>query len=49
MAAAEESAKQKGFAEIELNVWRFNEGAEQFYWELGYQPTRTHYSKRLSN
>lgn len=47
MAAAEDLAREKGFTEIELNVWRFNDGAEKFYLDLGYQPTRTYYGKRF--
>ncbi|MFI5350448.1 MAG: GNAT family N-acetyltransferase [Elusimicrobiota bacterium] len=47
MSGAEKFAKENGFLELELNVWKFNPDAEEFYGRLGYAATRTSFSKKL--
>ena len=47
MAYIERFAAREGIHEIELNVWKFNRDAEEFYLKLGYLPARTVYVKKL--
>jgi len=45
MSHAEAFARAKGFPELELNVWHFNQAAEDFYARLGYKTVRTFLTK----
>jgi ribosomal protein S18 acetylase RimI-like enzyme len=47
MGRAERFAKENGFSDIELNVWKFNPDAEAFYARLGYKADRTFFSKKV--
>jgi ribosomal protein S18 acetylase RimI-like enzyme len=47
MKRAENFAKDNKISEIKLNVWKFNVGAEKFYEEIGYEPERTFFSKKI--
>jgi len=47
MARAHDWARERGIAEVELNVWAFNRGALRLYEGLGYAPARHTLRKRL--
>jgi ribosomal protein S18 acetylase RimI-like enzyme len=49
LAAAEEWAAERGLAEIELNVWEFNQQAIGFYEQLGYVTERRTLRRIISN
>jgi GNAT superfamily N-acetyltransferase len=48
MKQAEQWALSHGAAEIELNVWEFNENAIEFYKNLGYETSRRTMTRRLT-
>jgi ribosomal protein S18 acetylase RimI-like enzyme len=47
MARVHEWAAEAGVDSVELHVWEFNEGAIEFYRELGYETSSRRMSRRL--
>ncbi len=47
MVRAHDWARERGIAEVELNVWAFNRAALRLYEGLGYSPARHTFRKRL--
>lgn len=47
MNAAEAFAKSKGFSNLQLHVWKFNETAEKFYENIGYEVSSTVMTKKI--
>ncbi len=49
MNAAEHFAKSKGFLNLQLNVWKFNETAEKFYEKVGYKAASIVMTKKITD